>query len=46
MDCIGDIDKALNDLKKENVNLSYKEHLGHNVHVTVEQGYHFVDIIK
>lgn len=45
-DCIGDIDKALDDLKQEDANVSYKEHLGHNVHVTVDQEYGFVDIRK
>lgn len=45
-DCIGDIDKALDDLKKEDANVSYKEHLGHNVPVTVEQEYGFVYIRK
>lgn len=45
-DCIGYIDKALDDLKKEDANVSYKEYLGHNVHVTVEQEYGFVDIRK
>lgn len=45
-DCIGDINTALDDIKKEDASVSYKGHLGHNVHVTVKQGYNFVDIRK
>ncbi|XP_062600342.1 uncharacterized protein LOC134261976 [Saccostrea cucullata] len=45
-DCLDEIDKALEDSQKEDGNVSYKEHLGHNVHVTVEQGYKWVDIRK
>lgn len=36
----------MDDLKKEDANESYKEHLGQNVHVTVKQGYDLVDIRK
>lgn len=45
-DCIGDIDKVLDDLKKEDVNVFYKEYFGYNVYVIVEQEYGFVDIRK
>lgn len=34
------------DVKKEENNFFYKEHQGYNGHVTVEQGYQWVDIRK
>lgn len=45
-DCIDEIDQALQDVQEEDNNVLYKEHLGHNVYVTVGQGYQWVDIRK
>jgi hypothetical protein len=33
-------------MKEDDANVFNKEHLGHNIHVTVEQGYERVDIRK
>jgi hypothetical protein len=41
-----DVDEALEGVKKEGGKVCYKQHLGQNIYVTVEQGYPWVYIRK